>query len=305
MAAHRVARDEPAARAHHAHPDDRPGLHAARLQPRHRRRDRASARGQHLHPGARLHVRAPPDRGRGRARGTRRRGLEVLAVPLVRLNFDLITGFSVVPLQLFSLFGMMVAMTSVVLYIVVIVQRVVAGEASKASPRLGPRHPGVLPDRLRAVRPRPARRIRRPHLPAGARAARARPVRRRPRRRRPSRSDDPQRAPSSSPTTTSARAACGPAARHGVDVRSSSPTATIRTRTWFESVADVADARWPAGSLRTRSNARMWRIAALTRIHLFSSTTGACSRRHPGHGATRRAQHAWLAAARSIAAARR
>ncbi len=38
VAAHRVARDEPAARAHHAHQDDRPGLHAARVQPRHRRR---------------------------------------------------------------------------------------------------------------------------------------------------------------------------------------------------------------------------------------------------------------------------
>ena len=44
---------------------------------------------------------------------------------LIRLNFDLITGFSVVPLQIFSLFGMLVAVGSLVTYFVVIVQRVV------------------------------------------------------------------------------------------------------------------------------------------------------------------------------------
>jgi undecaprenyl-phosphate 4-deoxy-4-formamido-L-arabinose transferase len=46
---------------------------------------------------------------------------------LVRLNFDLITGFSLVPLQLFSLAGMLVALTSVVLYVFVIVQRALVG----------------------------------------------------------------------------------------------------------------------------------------------------------------------------------
>jgi undecaprenyl-phosphate 4-deoxy-4-formamido-L-arabinose transferase len=46
---------------------------------------------------------------------------------LMRLNFDLITGFSLVPLQLFSLAGMLVAMTSVVLYVFVIIQRAVVG----------------------------------------------------------------------------------------------------------------------------------------------------------------------------------
>jgi undecaprenyl-phosphate 4-deoxy-4-formamido-L-arabinose transferase len=45
---------------------------------------------------------------------------------LVRLNFDLITGFSVVPLQIFSLFGMLVAIGSLVTYFVVTVQRVLA-----------------------------------------------------------------------------------------------------------------------------------------------------------------------------------
>jgi undecaprenyl-phosphate 4-deoxy-4-formamido-L-arabinose transferase len=44
---------------------------------------------------------------------------------LVRLNFDLITGFSLVPLQLFSLFGMLVAVGSLIVYLVVMIQRVV------------------------------------------------------------------------------------------------------------------------------------------------------------------------------------
>jgi undecaprenyl-phosphate 4-deoxy-4-formamido-L-arabinose transferase len=46
---------------------------------------------------------------------------------LMRLNFDLVTGFSLVPLQLFSVVGMIVALTSVVLYAVVIVERAVIG----------------------------------------------------------------------------------------------------------------------------------------------------------------------------------
>jgi undecaprenyl-phosphate 4-deoxy-4-formamido-L-arabinose transferase len=46
---------------------------------------------------------------------------------LIRLNFDLVTGFSLVPLQLFSVFGMIVAAVSVVLYAVVIVERTVLG----------------------------------------------------------------------------------------------------------------------------------------------------------------------------------
>ncbi|HET7365745.1 MAG TPA: glycosyltransferase [Burkholderiales bacterium] len=47
---------------------------------------------------------------------------------LIRLNFDLVTGFSVVPLQVFSLFGIGVAILSVLVYLVVMVQRVLAGE---------------------------------------------------------------------------------------------------------------------------------------------------------------------------------
>ena len=46
---------------------------------------------------------------------------------LIRLNFDLVTGFSVLPLQVFSLFGIFVALVSLGTYIVVIVQRILAG----------------------------------------------------------------------------------------------------------------------------------------------------------------------------------
>jgi undecaprenyl-phosphate 4-deoxy-4-formamido-L-arabinose transferase len=42
---------------------------------------------------------------------------------LIRLNFDLITGFSLVPLQLFSMFGMLVSALAVATYIVVIAYR--------------------------------------------------------------------------------------------------------------------------------------------------------------------------------------
>jgi undecaprenyl-phosphate 4-deoxy-4-formamido-L-arabinose transferase len=46
---------------------------------------------------------------------------------LIRLNFDLVTGFSVLPLQLFSLFGILVSLVSLGVYVAVIVQRVVSG----------------------------------------------------------------------------------------------------------------------------------------------------------------------------------
>ncbi len=47
---------------------------------------------------------------------------------LIRLNFDLVTGFSVVPLQLFSLFGIAVSIVSLVSYFVVIARRILAGD---------------------------------------------------------------------------------------------------------------------------------------------------------------------------------
>jgi undecaprenyl-phosphate 4-deoxy-4-formamido-L-arabinose transferase len=47
---------------------------------------------------------------------------------LVRLNFDLVTAFSVVPLQLFSFFGILVSVISVLVYLVVMIKRLIAGE---------------------------------------------------------------------------------------------------------------------------------------------------------------------------------
>ncbi len=95
---------------------------------------------------------------------------------LIRLNFDLITGFSLVPLQLFSMFGMLVSALALAdvrhrhrlpLALFRLAGRVLAG----IFVAVGSRHPGLLPDRHAAVRAGPHRRVRRPHLPAGARAA--------------------------------------------------------------------------------------------------------------------------------------
>ncbi|HEY2145260.1 MAG TPA: hypothetical protein VGH12_04260, partial [Steroidobacteraceae bacterium] len=50
---------------------------------------------------------------------------------LIRLNFDLITGFSVVPLQLFSMAGMLVALLSAMLFVVLIVRRILFGSEAE------------------------------------------------------------------------------------------------------------------------------------------------------------------------------
>ena len=50
---------------------------------------------------------------------------------LVRLNFDLITGFSVVPLQLFSMIGMLVALGSALLFVVLLVRRIFVGSEAE------------------------------------------------------------------------------------------------------------------------------------------------------------------------------
>ncbi len=93
---------------------------------------------------------------------------------LMRLNFDLVTGFSLVPLQLFSLLGMLVAIA---------LGAALCRGADRARCSPAARWPSlwealwdrdmlrVLPHRHRALRPRPGRRVRRPHLRAGARPA--------------------------------------------------------------------------------------------------------------------------------------
>ncbi len=47
---------------------------------------------------------------------------------LVRLNFDLVTGFSLMPLQLFSMFGMAVSAIALALYVIVMVYRLFFAE---------------------------------------------------------------------------------------------------------------------------------------------------------------------------------
>ena len=48
---------------------------------------------------------------------------------LLRLNFDLVTGFSIVPLQVFSLLGMLVALVSVLFYVAIIIQRWITADS--------------------------------------------------------------------------------------------------------------------------------------------------------------------------------
>jgi undecaprenyl-phosphate 4-deoxy-4-formamido-L-arabinose transferase len=50
---------------------------------------------------------------------------------LIRLNFDLITGFSVVPLQLFSMIGMAVSLLSAVFFVYLIVRRIFIGSEAE------------------------------------------------------------------------------------------------------------------------------------------------------------------------------
>jgi len=50
---------------------------------------------------------------------------------LIRLNFDLITGFSVVPLQLFSMVGMAVSFLSAALMIVLLARRLILGSEAE------------------------------------------------------------------------------------------------------------------------------------------------------------------------------
>jgi undecaprenyl-phosphate 4-deoxy-4-formamido-L-arabinose transferase len=50
---------------------------------------------------------------------------------LIRLNFDLVTGFSVVPLQAFSMFGMGVSVLALITYVWVIIYRIATAFASE------------------------------------------------------------------------------------------------------------------------------------------------------------------------------
>src|SRR6185503_10579589 len=156
-------------RAHHAHPHDRPGLHAARLQPRHRAGDQRVPRGEHLHPGARLHLRALAGRGRGGARGARRGRVEVFVLPAAAP--ELRPGHRLLARAVAAVLAVRHRRGGV-LRLLLHHRHEQARPDGRAGRHpehlLGSRHPAVLPHRHRALRPGAGRRIRRPHLPAGA-----------------------------------------------------------------------------------------------------------------------------------------
>jgi undecaprenyl-phosphate 4-deoxy-4-formamido-L-arabinose transferase len=73
-----------------------------------------------------LFARSPveiPVRHEERAAGTSKYSM----YKLLRLNFDLMTGFSIVPLQLYSLLGIVIAFASLALFAILMVQRILYG----------------------------------------------------------------------------------------------------------------------------------------------------------------------------------
>lgn len=114
-------------RTDHPHQDDRPGLHVARLQPIHRPGDRVHSRSQHLHPGAGLHFFHSPAEVAvayaERAAGESKYPL----YKLIQLNFDLVTGFSLAPLQMFSLVEIALSLASTAFVVYLAICRLIVG----------------------------------------------------------------------------------------------------------------------------------------------------------------------------------
>ena len=85
---------------------------------------------------------------------------------LIRLNFDLVTGFSVMPLQIFSIFGMLLALGSGILFALLLVRRFVLGSEVEGVFTLFALD--LLLDWRNALWSRSPGRIHWPHLPASA-----------------------------------------------------------------------------------------------------------------------------------------
>ena len=199
--------------------------------------DQPVQRDEHLHPGAGLQFSRNPaevvvgheERHAGESKYS--------FYSLMRLNFDLVTGFSLVPLQAFSMLGHrgVAAVGAAV--------RDPGGAPDRAGARgrrrLHAVRPAVPADRAGAVRHRPAGRIHRPHLPGGAGAPALRHQ-----RRAGAQAPHDTDAPSSSPTTTSACAACGCCSTPASRCRWSSPTPTPPAR-------PSGSPAWPAWRRRT------------------------------------------------------
>ena len=222
---------------------------------------------------------------------------------LIRLNFDLMTGFSVVPLQLFSIFGIGVSIVALA---------VLRRGHRQAHPAPARRTACSLWDRdilaffligVAALRHRAPGRIRRPHLPAGARApalpGAGRPARSAKSERHRGRLRLPRRG-LPLPFRAARRTACDVPL---VVTHRDNPAENI----WFGSVGASSRARHgiPVVTPTTRTTPEfVARIAALAPDFLFSFyyrqmlAAGAAGRRP-----ARRLQHARLAAAASTAGA--
>ncbi len=90
---------------------------------------------------------------------------------LIRLNFDLMTGFSIVPLQAFGFFGTLVALGGIAFGVFLFVRRLIVGAEVEGVFTLFAILFTLLGIAMAGLGHR--RRVRRPHLPAGARAGRA------------------------------------------------------------------------------------------------------------------------------------
>ena len=141
-------------------------LHAKCMRSRHRRCDQSRKPGsEYVHP-QRSPMRMPairPDNRSHTRKSNAASESKYSMYALIRLNFDLVTGFSIVPLQVFSLLGMFVAVKYGVsgLYrrhrAALDRRRRLRSRAARA---VGLRDIlPVLPDRPGAIRPGPARRL--------------------------------------------------------------------------------------------------------------------------------------------------
>jgi undecaprenyl-phosphate 4-deoxy-4-formamido-L-arabinose transferase len=122
-----LAGDEPSARTHHPHQDDRPGLHAARLQPHIIDTiNRCGEINTFIPALAYTFAQNPVEievAHEERFAGESKYSL----YSLIRLNFDLVTGFSVVPLQWLSFIGVILSLGSAGLFVLLLIRRFIIG----------------------------------------------------------------------------------------------------------------------------------------------------------------------------------
>ena len=95
---------------------------------RHHRRHQQLPRSQHLYSGAGLQLcPAIPPKSWWGTRSVRRANPNIRCISLIRLNFDLMTSFSLVPLQMFSLLGMLISLVSACSSCSLVIRRLIIG----------------------------------------------------------------------------------------------------------------------------------------------------------------------------------